>query len=180
MPRLHPALGAPAFELDLLGLQMLRGNDGGGAVVLLHAIDLDEVASAESPWSWACPDTAWDAECKASRHTGARTPDWRWIDSRVSSGLPTISPPTTYILFLCRCSMARSVALPVLRPASRNSFLAAAFKNCKIILENVLDAKEHVAKTGLPHQRRQGFAVHRDGRCHRLHGVRQCRSSRRR
>src|SRR5437588_181503 len=44
VPRLHPALRAPPLVLDFPGLEMLRGDNGGGAVVLLHAIDLDQVA----------------------------------------------------------------------------------------------------------------------------------------
>ena len=58
-----------------------------------------------------------------------------------------------------------------MRPSSRNSFLAAAFRNCEIILQNVLDAEKDVAEAGLAHQRRQRLAVHGDRRGHRLHGV---------
>ena len=61
--------------------------------------------------------------------------------------------------------------MPVLRPASRNSFLAAAFRKCEIVLQNVFDPEKDVAESRLAHQRRQRLAMHRDGRGHRLHGV---------
>ena len=81
--------------------------------------------------SSACADTAWGAGCTASPHTGARTPGWPRSIRGVSSGLPTISPPTTKRPCRCRCSIAAIVALPTVRPCSRCAFLAEALRNAR-------------------------------------------------
>ena len=59
--------------------------------------------------------------------------------------------------------MARSVALPVLRPVFAKLVLGGRLQECKIIFQNVLDPEEHVAESSLAHQRRQRLAVHGDG-----------------
>src|SRR5207249_661896 len=45
--------------------------------------------------------------------------------------LPTIRPPTTYILCRCTCSIASMLAFPTERPCSRFIFLARARRNSK-------------------------------------------------
>src|SRR5271165_5569157 len=130
VPRLHPTLGAPPFVLDLLRRQMLGGHHRSRAVVLFHALNPDQVARAEV----FCHRRAVIRRGMLNVgpvHILAGELQVGLMDSRVSSGLPTISPPTTYILFLFRKPMARSVALPARWPPSRNSFLAAAFRNTR-------------------------------------------------
>ena len=52
-------------------------------------------------------------------------------DSRVSSGLPTISPPTTSIPCLCRMAIASSVAFPFRGPSPCWLFFARALRNTR-------------------------------------------------
>src|SRR6186713_337096 len=76
------------------------------------------------------------------------------IDSRVSSGLPTIRPPTTNRPCRWRCSMASMVALPPLRPSPRRAFFARA-----------------LTKSSALHQRRERLAMLGKRRRHRLHEI---------
>ena len=101
----------------------------------------------------------------------ARTSRLASIDSRVSSGLPTIRPPTTNMPWRCRCSIASMVALPTVRPCSRCAFFARALQEREVVVEDVLDAEEHVAEAGA---RISGASVAPccgDRRRHRLHDV---------
>ena len=93
------------------------------------------------------------------------------IDSRVSSGLPTISPPTTKSPCRCRCPIAAIDALPTVRPSARCAFLADALRKARSVGQHVLDAEEHVAEPGAPHQRRERGAVLGERRRHRLDDV---------
>src|SRR3954462_3191070 len=90
------------------------------------------------------------------------------IDSRVSSGLPTISPPTTNMPLRGRGSIASMLALPVrgapFRPAClaravARRFLGARPQERQGGVDDVLDAEEDVAKPGAPHQRREPCPV---------------------
>ena len=45
------------------------------------------------------------------------------------------------------------------RPFSRRLFFAARLEEREVLVEDVLDAEEHVAESGAPHQRRQRRAV---------------------
>ncbi len=49
--------------------------------------------------------------------------------------------------------------------------LGRGLQELEIVFENVFDAEKHITESRSPHQRRQRIAMHRDGRCHRLHGV---------
>ena len=45
--------------------------------------------------------------------------------------------------------------VPTVRPCSRRAFFAPRFQETEVLVENVLDAEEHVAEPGPPHERRQ-------------------------
>jgi hypothetical protein len=118
---------APAQELDLLGAHAsLRTT----AVVPSYSSRRSLMMSRAppAPGHRACAGRAWGAGCTASPRSGGRTPGWPRSSRGVSSGLPTIRPPTTYIPLRVQGSMACTVALPALRPPSRRSFLALAFR----------------------------------------------------
>ena len=55
--------------------------------------------------------------------------------------------------------------------STRGPILRAGFQEGKVLLQHVLDAKEHVAEAGLLHQRRERGAVTGEGRRHALHDV---------
>ena len=55
--------------------------------------------------------------------------------------------------------MARSVALPTVRPSSRCGVLGRRAQEREVVVEHVLDAEEHVAEAGAPHQRGQLVAA---------------------
>ena len=119
VPHLHPAFRPPAQELDLVGRQTCSvRDDGRGAVVVRDILVDDERPRARNRRSSASADTASGAGCTASRRTAARTPGWPRSTSRVSSGLPTINPPTTNRPCRCRCSIAAIDALPTRAAAS--------------------------------------------------------------
>ena len=67
--------------------------------------------------------------------------------------------------------MASSVAFPILRPALAPAVLRAGFEERQVLLEDVLDAQEHVAKSRLSHQRRQVGPVIGNRRGHGLDQV---------
>ena len=181
VPHLHPALGPPAHELDLLGLQVRAAHDRRRAVVLVDAVVDDRGRARGSPASSACPGYGvgcWMYGQSTYFRANVRLAS---IDSRVSSGLPTMSPPTTNMPCRCRMSIARHrrVADRAGRLAA-SAVLGARLQERQVVLEDVLDAEEHVAEPGPPHQRRQrrrrGWRSARSSpaRCSR------CRSARRR
>ena len=142
VPHLHPALGAPAQELDVVGVEMLGPHDRGRAVVLLDAVVDDQVAPRGSPPSSACPDTASGAGCTASRRSAARTRGWPRSTPRVSSGLPTMMPPTTERPARCSAlDRAGRVALPTLPPALALRVLRRGAQEREVLVEDVLDAR---------------------------------------
>ena len=63
------------------------------------------------------------------------------------------------------------VALPTLRPPSRSAFFALRLEEREVLVENVLDAEEHVAEPGRAHGRRQVVAAGGDRARHALDDV---------
>src|SRR5688572_15350888 len=93
------------------------------------------------------------------------------IDSGVSSGLPTMRPPTISRPCRCSTSMASSVAFVRPSPAVLRLFFAPALRKLEILFQHVLDPEKHVAEAGLLHERREGGAVTGKRRRHSLHDV---------
>ena len=67
--------------------------------------------------------------------------------------------------------MALVVALPTDAPALAPRVLGAGLEERQILVEDVLDAEEHVAEPRLAHQRRERVAARGDRGGHRLHEV---------
>ena len=135
--------------------EVRAARDGGGAVVLLDAAIDDEAALDE-----------------ITRHRRARVRR-RMLDVRPVDVLSRERQVGVDGLRACRRGCRRSarrrrtcrggggrrprpcVALPTRRPCSRWLFFARGLQEGEIVVEDVLDAQEHVAEAGLLHQRRQ-------------------------
>ena len=94
----------------------------------------------------------------------ARRPGWRRWPLRVSSGFPTMSPPTTNMPWRCSTSIAAIVVFCRAASLPRRRVLGRRLQKREVVFEDVLDAEEHVAEAGPAHQRRQRLAVLRDRR----------------
>ena len=93
------------------------------------------------------------------------------IDSRVSSGLPTMRPPTTNRPCRWRWSMASMVAFPRILSAPAPGVFRSRLQEIEIAFEDVLDPEKDVAESGALHQRRKRRPVLRKRRSHRLHDI---------
>ncbi len=170
VPQLHPPLGAPPEELNLVRGQVLAAHDGGGAVVLFEVLVDDEIAGAK----FARHRCAWIRRrvldvLARSTHSRAKS-RLASIDCRVSLGLATISPP---VIYTCRAgahtSTAVREALPTRRRARGWRSLAPARRNCRSSSTRFSMPRNTLTKAGRAHQRRQRLAVRRDQGGHRLH-----------
>ena len=155
VPELHPAIGAPPQELDLLRRQVLAAHHGRRAVVLLDALVDDQAAGPGNPSSSACPDTASGAGCTASPRARGRTRDSLRSTRACRAGCRRSGRRRR----TCRAGAGRrwlpSVALPTRRPLLACGILCAGAQERQVLLEDVLDAEEHVAEPGRAHQRRE-------------------------
>ena len=156
VPHLHPALGPPAHELDLLGVEVRAAHRPRScrrtprrASLTIEAA-LDEVARHRR-----ARDTASGAGCTASRRTRARTPGWPRSTRACRPGCRRSGRRRR----TCRGGAGRRSRRASRcrrgRPRSRRLFFARALQERQVLVEHVLDAEEHVAEPGPPHQRRQ-------------------------
>ena len=74
-------------------------------------------------------------------------------DSRRSSGLPTIRPPTTTKTVTAKHVPPRRGPCWYEPVGSQTAVLGARLQEHQIVVENVLDAEKDITKSGAPHQR---------------------------
>ena len=170
MPHLHPALGPPADEFDLIGFEVLGFHDGGRAVVLLDAFIHDKTAGSE---------------LSGHRRTGVRR---RVLDVGPVHVLPG-KGEIRFDRFARVVRVAdddaadhrqpggvelvdrRDGRVPGVSPALAPRVLGGRAQEHQVLLEDVFDPEEDVSESRFAHQRRQAVAAIGDRRCHRLDDV---------
>jgi len=170
VPHLHPPFGLPAHEFDLVRLEMRAARHGRRPVVLLDALIDDQPALDE-----------------VARHRRARVrrrmldvgpihvfPGEREVGGdgtgrvvRVADDQPADDQHPVTVQDVDR--RHRRVADPA--SVLARAVLRARLEERQVVVEDVLDAEEHVAEAGPPHQGRQFLAVRGDRRGHALHEV---------
>ena len=91
--------------------------------------------------------------------------------SRVSSGLPTIRPPTTSRPLRCSTSTACGRRVADAAAVLAQAVLGARLQERQVVLEDVLDAEKDIPEAGLLHQRPERLAMRGDRRGHALDDV---------
>ena len=170
MTDLHPALRAPAEELDLVGRHVLAPHDRGRPVVLLEVLVDDQPPLSE-----------------LLRHgrprVRGRVLDVRVVHPAAGEGevgldrLPGVvriphdeaahheHPVPVDVLDRRRRGVAQGLAVRV------QSVLGPGAEEAEIVVQDVFDPEEDVAEARPAHERRQCGAVSGDGRRHGLHEV---------
>ena len=126
VPHLHPALGAPAQELDVLGRQVLAAHHRRRPVVMATRRRPRSGRASRSRAVIGVPRIGRrmldvrpvDVAC-------ARTRGWRRSSSACRRGCRRSARRPRTCRGACRCSIAAMLALPTVRPPSRCAFFAA-------------------------------------------------------
>ena len=170
MPHLHPALGAPAHELDLLGVERSVRTTAVVPSYSLHVFVDDQVLLAEvlrhrrAGIRRRMLDVrpvdvlAGEREVRFDRLAGvAGIADDEAADDEHAVPMEHVDGARA-----SRCRRAAAFALGVLR---------ARLEEREVLVEDVLDAEEHVAEPGRAHAARQLVAARGDRARHALDDV---------
>src|SRR5215468_8521873 len=168
MAQLHPTLGFPAHEFDVLAVQMFGAYYRRSAIIFFHPFVHNEASLAE---------------LLSHRRTGVRHRMLNvWPVNVLGSHIEVGLNGSGGILWIADNEPADHIHAVTVqnvngfqRGISRGNstgflrVLGTGSQELKILFVHVLDAEEHVAKPGPSHERRQLGAVIGDSRRHSLH-----------
>ena len=169
VPHLHPALGPPPHEFDLLGVEMRAARDGRGAVVLFQPPVHNQIFLLEirrhrraGIWRRVLDIRPVDVASGEREVCGNRLAPIVWIAHDEASN---DEHAMTMQMIDRRRSRIGSCALAV------SAVLCARLQEREILVQDVLDAEKDVSESGLLHQRRKRLAVRGNRGSHCLHEV---------